>query len=92
MKQVMQKIAERIRKYENVKQYLLTYGGYKDKEKTITYQTYDNAAGNHLFDEHADIFDITKQQGHCVRAMFQEAIGVEAKEKLRVQLVHWGVL
>lgn len=35
-------------------------------------QTWENATGNHLFDDHHEIFDITEHEGHVIRSIFQQ--------------------
>jgi len=69
---------------------MINWGGYRDKAKTIDYQTFNNAAGNHLFDDHPEIFDITENEGHSIRVSFQSAPfeGGEWKK----ELISWGVI
>src|SRR3989338_257376 len=40
--------------------------------KRITAENLENLAGNHLFDDYPEWFDITKFEGHKIRAYFQE--------------------
>lgn len=37
----------------------------------ITAEKVENAAGNHLFDDHYEFWGITKTEGHSIRAVFQ---------------------
>ncbi len=45
--------------------------GFEDQR--ITIENLDCLAGNHLFDDHPELFGITKQEGYKVRQYFQES-------------------
>jgi hypothetical protein len=38
---------------------------------TITAQKVEDAAGNHVFDDYFEFWQITEQEGHQIRAVFQ---------------------
>ena len=40
----------------------------------------ESAAGNHAFDDHPEAFDITEQEGHHIRAFFQQMPLMEAEK------------
>ena len=42
--------------------------------RKVTVETIENLAGNHLFDNHPERFDITEQEGQRIRSYFQVGI------------------
>jgi len=60
------------------------------RKKTITYRTLENAAGNHLFDDHPEFFDITEREGSIIRATFQESAFL--KDNWKQNLIDWGIV
>jgi hypothetical protein len=49
-----------------------------------------NAAGNHWFDDHPELFDISQHEGHCIRAYFQqEDYNNQSHVK---ELLDWGLI
>lgn len=45
------------------------------EDKRITIENLECLAGNHLFDDHPELFEITKNEGHKIRAYFQARSG-----------------
>jgi len=90
MKELMQKIKTKIDTDDTVRKQVLGWGGYWDAKKTITYRTLENAAGNHLFDDHPEFFDITEREGSIIRATFQESAFL--KDNWKQNLIDWGIV
>lgn len=65
-------IARRINWDNAARDHILQCGGYRDKEKTIDALTWENAAGNHAFDDCPETYGITKSMGQQLRAAFQQ--------------------
>ena len=57
--------------YKN-RELLTEYPKTNSGEKNITVQNLEDLAGNHLFDDHPELFGISKIEGHKIRAYFQE--------------------
>lgn len=99
MEVIMKKVAEALKTNPKSLEYLFEFGGISNRKKVYgkwvaTYMVWDCAAGNHLFDDHPELFGITKHEGHCIRAMFQNAgFGSdESKEQVEKNLIKWGLL
>jgi len=57
-------------------------------KKTMDFSAWNNAAGNHAFDDSPEVFGITQSEGSHIRANFQtmDSAGWEK------QLVSWGIV
>jgi len=88
MKELMQKVAKLLKEDPKCREAMRNCGGYRDAEETIDYQAYSNAAGNHLFDDHSEVFGITEVEGHQIRGMFQSS----EERYIKPNLVEWGIL
>src|SRR5271170_6983944 len=50
----------------------------------------ESAAGNHAFDDYPEVFGITEQEGHEIRAFFQTMPFIELeRDKFRKQVDDW---
>lgn len=64
------KVVIRILKDPKLQEYVDLSGRYKPAS-----HAFEDAAGNHVFDDHFELFGITENEGHQIRAYFQQSKG-----------------
>ena len=69
IEQQMKKILQTLQNNRSLLKYPKTTGF---EDTTINVENLEDAAGNHLFDDHPKAFGISEIDGHKVRAYFQE--------------------
>lgn len=87
VKHLLLKIHEKVKSDKKLEEVLFQWGG-RNRDKKITYMTWANAAGNHLFDDHPEQFDITESEGHHIRTFFQSS----SEKTVEPQLKEIGVI
>jgi len=66
MEDLFYKVMSKITTNEDAENMARNYG-----LRNFDFDSFANASGNHLFDDNPDVFGITKQEGHEIRAAFQ---------------------
>lgn len=66
LEELFKKVIRMVKVDPGLKNYLEFNEKYKENYKSL-----EDAAGNHAFDDYPEMFNITKQEGHEIRAFFQ---------------------
>jgi len=74
LRDILIRIIGRLNIDSKARLHILTHGGsrtFVNRIMKIDAYTWENAAGNHAFDDYPEVYGITKKEGHVVRASFQ---------------------
>ena len=71
---IMEELLEKVVKKILVTPDLHKYVDFSGKYKPASHE-FEDAAGNHAFDDYPDLFGITENEGHRIRAYFQQSRG-----------------
>jgi hypothetical protein len=84
MKELLQKVLQVIKNNPEVRKHFVHEG------QKIGVMNWHNSAGNHLFDDHPEWFNINENEGHQIRSYFQTNSYRDADHIKELQ--DWGLL
>jgi hypothetical protein len=78
LENLIKKVILKVKTDPEAKQLYIDFSG--DFFFELTTSRLENAAGNHAFDDHPEVFGITEHEGHCIRAYCQQNSGQEFRD------------
>lgn len=85
---LLRKIYRKIKKDPAAQEVFRSATGGDPSRRHICPNDWRNAAGNHVFDDHPEAFDITEREGSDVRGWFQSGVTDEELREAQVVDLH----
>jgi hypothetical protein len=73
---LMKKVFDAIKTSEEAERYFRSFSWRKRGSLDLSYEAFADAACNHLFYDHPEVYGITEHDGHVIRAYLHNNMGV----------------